>query len=1105
MLLTASRTSPSARLLQTRAVGSNVLTSTASLQSKCACQSREFCFGSWSSAPQTQQNRRHHGRFRYRYMESLNRNLSWENNAKDAIKKAMASFGRHADSSKYANMDQVKSWSDDLSGIRPGMNIEDVERSAIDHLIRGDNKANIRKTTLTGTHHFSRPQGAKKTTPADVLKATTENEDATFIDPITNRRKSKSSMTGPAARYEDLEGYKPTDFVDITAEADSAPKYEDLDKYGPIKDGKDTSKPAQEPKYNDLDKYEPVIDETPIKDESSAYKDLDNYGPVRWNEPDGLRKPTPEEDSKEYNDLHKYSSAKLDDPFTQRELTPEEQSKIYDDLDKYKPVHWNEPDGLRKQTDEELSKNYDDLHMYGAVYWNEPDGLREPTAEEASKNYGDLGLYEAVTWNEPDGLRQLTPEEKSKQYKDLDAYAAPFEVSKATLKAHEESQMDATPRGKPLAPKVDAPVENFARKYKDLGQYGPVRWNEPDGLRKLTPEEQSKNYDDLHLYGAVQWNEPNGLRQLTPEEKSKQYKDTRQYAARDLSPRVVRVHLEEASKEYKDLTGYRHFENGDATTPRVHPEEASKQYADLHKYSVYDNDGPETERTHPEQASKQYQDVSEYPSAGYEEPAKFEHVHPEQITKNYTDLDGYKPAGFVSQAQAYPAHPEEASKVYQDLHRYKAFGHNEPNGKISIPLDEVARGLREFDSKAGSQDVTDGPPVTYQRERNRFFPDFTETSIDTVDSRNAEQIRAATLRRAHESSQEQKSAETKDQPIVVETAAEDGKSADTPKSQNLTGNYTRDFPEEFAASWGTENSASKSTLLPKNTTGGTDVEGVTSSVDIDSAEAQSMDETSPAEFTRLQPALDRYGDKITKDAYSHEPQGLQTSYSEECGKSTMPITEKHYTSKKPETASYKILAYDPTSQTMNVAEATSAPRDEDSPMALSEVLLQLSNPAKFLPHFKPLQSQGYEVVSGSGDVLIFRKMGPATAQNGVEVTERINTARVNPIDMMGKPATGNFASPTGFVNYDTPFEHMDKPAPPYGWRADPEDELAWKEFMATKQRKEMPTKQRKKRRLGRKLVLGTAGLAGTAYALAVSAEYMSTKGLDPEKSRRRRQ
>ncbi|KAF4980034.1 hypothetical protein FZEAL_3896 [Fusarium zealandicum] len=1071
MLLTASRTSPSARLLQTRAAGSSALTSSVSLQSRCGSQTREFCFGAWSStSSESRQSRQRHRTLRYRYTESLNRNISWENNPKAAIKKAMAGFGRPVDPSKHANVKEAKPWLEDLVGIRPGKNIEDVERSAIDHLIRGDEKANIRKTTFNNMHHFVGRPDAKIATPKNVLKTATKTEDDTFIDPITNRRTSiMSSMARAAARDEAMAAYQPTDFVDVTAEADSAPEYQDLDQYVHDTDRKTNGKPVSAPKYNDLNKYEPVIDERPATEDSPKYEDLDNYGPVKWNEPDGRQKPTLEEDSKDYKDLHKYSATQLDDPFTtQRQLTPEEQSKLYDDLDQYRPVHWNEPDGLRKQSTEELSKNYDDLHKYGAVQWNEPNGLREPTPEELSKSYKDLNAYEPVAWSEPDGLRRLTPEEESKKYDDLELYEAPFEVSKSILEAHEKSQMDATPRGKPLAAKVDAPVEDFARKYNDLGKYGPVRWNEPDGLRQLTPEELSKNYDDLHLYGAVRWNEPDGLRRLTPEEQSKNYHDTRLYAPRDLSPRVARVHPEESSKMYKDLTSYHHFDNADVASPRVQPEEASKQYKDL----------------------------NEYPAAGYEEP-NFQQVHPEELTQNYADLGSYELSGFVSQAQAYPAHPEEASKVYQDLQRYTAVRHNEPNGKVSLPPDEVARGLREFDSKAGPQASPDGPSHAYKRKRNRFIPDFTETSVDIVDSRNAEETQAATVRKAHESSQKQDLAEAKNQQsTTAEATAEVMKETEATKSSHrLTGTYARDFPEEFATSGSSVNSPSRSTLFPKDKAEAFDPLAEASVVDEDGAEVGSMDESFPVENSRLQPVLDRCQGSVSKDTHSTEPQGLQTSFLEECGRSTMLINEKHYKSREPESVSYKILAYDPSSQTMNVAEA-SALSGDDAPMTLSDALLQLSSPAKFLPHFKPLQAQGYEVVSGSGDVLIFRKVRAGTASDaGLEGMAATYPTRVNPIDMMGRSAIGSFASPTGFVNYETLSESRDRPAPPYGSIANSRNSVSKKGLL---------TKQRKKRRLGRKLALGTVGIAGSAYVVAVTAEYLSTKGLDPERPRQRR-
>ncbi|PBP21058.1 conserved serine-threonine rich protein [Diplocarpon rosae] len=73
---------------------------------------------------------------------------------------------------------------------------------------------------------------------------------------------------------------------------------------------------------------------------------------------------------------------------------------------------------------------------------------------------------------------------------------------------------------------------------------------------------------------------------------------------------------------------------------------------------------------------------------------------------------------------------------------------------------------------------------------------------------------------------------------------------------------------------------------------------------------------------------------------------------------------------------YKILAYDPTTQSVSTAETTSIVPDASNPLTPAEVLLRLSNPSKFFPHFASLQTQGYEIVAGSGDVLVFRKVRP---------------------------------------------------------------------------------------------------------------------------------
>ncbi|KAM0223959.1 hypothetical protein ACHAQD_002321 [Fusarium lateritium] len=983
----------------------------------------------------------------------------------------MKGFNQPTDAGKFASMDQVKTWANDLCGLRPGANIEDVERSAIDHLFRGDKKANIHKATFTYGHHFSGPRANVKTPKNTRLSAVNE-EDATFIDPITNRRIPKPSTLGRAARYEDLAGYEPTDFVDVSTKADSAPKYNDLDKYKPTKDV--TTEQQDQQEYEDLDKYEPIVDEIPTQDQSVEYDDLDKYGPVKHNEPDGKLPNTIEEDSKEYDDLHKYSASNLDNPLSQHQLTAEEQSKVYEDLDQYKPMFWNEPDGKRAQSVEELSKNYDDLQKYEAVYWNEPDGLRERSSEEVSKDYKDLNSYGPVTWSEPDGLRRLTPEEESKKYDDLKSYESPFEASRSVLKAHEKAQMDTTMRGKPLAPKVDAPVEDFASKYDDLHKYGPVRWNEPDGLRKLTAEELSKNYDDLHLYSAVRWNEPDGLRPLSAEEKSKRYKDIHMYAARDTYSPMQRVHPEEASKIYKDLPGYREFDNADESEPRIHSEEASKQYTDLNAYAASGNDGSQVESVHPELASKEYKDLHEYPSAGFKETSRFQHVHPEELTKNYTDLGSYRPSSFASQAQAYPVHPEEALKVCQDLHQYASVRHSESkvsSGTMSVPLDEVARGLREFDSKAGSQDSLDTTSSAYYRNPNRSFPDSTETSVDDVDSGSAEAIRAAVLRRAYENSQ------------TVQGQALTGSNDDQVGSRQvsqepkLTGNYARDFPEEFVVSWSKDNSTSKSALYPNNH--GEEPGPMEEAIE-ENVEPESMDGSFPIEDVKLQPALDRYVGRRFKDSYSHKPQGLETSYSEECGHSTIPISQKHYTttdckmeanttSQEPDATSYKILAFDPTSKMMSVAQATSTVGTSGSSMSLADALVHLKDPAKFLPYFKSLQKQGYEVISGSGHVLVFRQMRLASEQSDDAVASAIDE-----MVMQG----GIFPTSNNISTDVTGQTYM-----PRGSRR------------STSSKGSNPTK---KRHIGRKVLVGTIGVSGSAYATAMLAEYLSTKGLDPK-------
>jgi hypothetical protein len=448
--------------------------------------------------------------------------------------------------------------------------------------------------------------------------------------------------------------------------------------------------------------------------------------------------------------------------------------------------------------------------------------------------------------------------------------------------------------------------------------------------------------------------------------------------------------------------------------------------------------------------------------------------------------------------------------------------------------------------------------------------------------------------------------------------------------KKVTGNFVRDFPEEFSASWSTKSSSVNSCLVPKNNT---DAWGYDKSpqglevsyqqevenkvrcaendyaMDIASKDGSGSTKTETALQRRLKVSKNKA--QADHDPYTKEPQGLETSYAEEEGNCGSPLFVKSYGCEKkaqqdndlvrdirsiyestygtidcnhrqvlknqgeprafeqkdedtemqkhiqnlehivresqyqvherymdvakilakqvpleeqgavstgetssvlneppvvassPEPTLYKILAYDPIMQTIKMAETTSVTSDTSSALTPAEVLLRLSNPTKFFPHFQPLQSQGYEIASGSGDVLVFRKVREGTPIAGIQsgaapAASSVPHGRkvVNPIDGMQsvpQPTTGNFASPTGFVNHDLPSDHpfisgidVRREEPVFSGRR-----TEWQDGDDVK---EEPGRTSKK--FGRGLLVGAAWVAACSYAVGVVAEFFKTGGTD---------
>jgi hypothetical protein len=452
----------------------------------------------------------------------------------------------------------------------------------------------------------------------------------------------------------------------------------------------------------------------------------------------------------------------------------------------------------------------------------------------------------------------------------------------------------------------------------------------------------------------------------------------------------------------------------------------------------------------------------------------------------YNEPDG-KPSSAVDMDTSHDA-ADEGEIDPSELRKYQPFGYNEPDGSNAEDVDATARSLEEFDRE--------------QRAGHRM------PYIEPTEQERAEDLdllRASDIRSAFEKTAAPK--ETVPRNVLetsmsrlatafdaeVQEAAESLKEAKQRSSEEkqLTGNYVRDFPEDFARSW-------TSSVIPETTVGST-----------------------AAGSSPLQPALDRLEKRSVKpsaeglpegyqpDFLSKEPQGLQTSYEKEVGGKTQPIVATQYgdvahMKAKPEDAItansapstspapsvptlYKVLAYDPSTQSINIADTTSMVTSTDAPMTPAEVLLRLSHPAKFVPHFGPLQAQGYEIASGNGDVLVFRKVRDAT-------TSPSTTPSINPIDMTGStprtfpdPATGRFASPTGFVNYDFP------PATKHRFVSNIDVRRAEPVFSGGKSRSEGG---RGKKSLPKRMVVGAAWVAGVSYALGVVGEYFRTGGAD---------
>ncbi|EAQ87493.1 hypothetical protein CHGG_04112 [Chaetomium globosum CBS 148.51] len=809
------------------------------------------------------------------------------------------------------------------------------------------------------------------------------------IDPITNRRVPNKSSKSPIVNHYgtppsllDALGGKNKDVRwhrNDTIASTSAPKYSDLHRYTAVR--------YQEPDGKPLDEQQ-----------VPKPADLAKYGPIRAHEPDGKYKLESESPANP-EELGKYGAVRAHEPDGKYKDVPESLVESQE-LDKYGAVRTHEPDGKYKLAPE-TPVSQKELDKYGAVRSHEPDGRYKAEAGEAtsSANSEELDKYGAFKSHEPDGAYKLEPEPTLTQ-EERGKYGA-FRSHEPDGKYKLESEAPATTRESKRYEAVRSyePEIKFAAEYTDtpdaaeLAAYSkPILAHEPDGMYAANHVESEYDAEELAKYRKPFFShEPDG-----------------KYAASYVKPQYDNAELSQ-------YTAFRsHEPDGKYAASYAKEEYDSSELATYGAFRSHEPDGkyavsyveekPDANELATYKAYRSHEPDGKYAASYVKEKPDSDEL------ATYGAFRSHEPDGKYAASNAAPAKPADAQK-------YQAFRSHEPDGKYAAEA-----------QASEAQDLANHEAFTYEDAETRPLPQQDQPNEEQEKSPYRKKVEELMARAAAESNVSGVSGRS--------SPPADSNNGRSQEPAALTGNYVRDFPEDFSKSWPAGTSEATSSLL--------------------SPEQKTSDGA-------VQPALERFG-KETGDS-SSKP-----------ANSAVP-------------ALYKILVYDPTMQCVEAAEMTSTVPDSTAALTPAEVLLRISNPAKFFPHFAPLQAQGFEIVAGSGDVLIFRKVhdGTTTAPN----------ATVNRIDMTGgqpngdySVAAGRFASPTGFVNYDLP--------PAAGrQRAVAREQEEAADAASKKERAAAGDVHKKgKRSLPKKVAIGAACLTGSAYSVGVVSEYFKKGGVD---------
>lgn len=1032
MLTTASQFTPRARSLHiqhaatARALGAGCVQGIRQRQ-----QTRGFRWGIWSNLDDefSQQVRRQQRMLKHRYFEQLNRRLSWDKHpfaehSRHALKRMMKSYwlssyqsGRLGDDAEPTRHES----NDNRNGVRPGRNIEDVERGAMDHLMFGEDDDPIQPHQFQ-SRNLKRRRIRKLKYASESLYGQPVEVDDCIIDPITNRKVAKQPLPISLNDGEDIpvktfKDYRSQSISPDGSEASPQPneapssvkkgaRYDDLLRCQPFQDLELDANLASSVEGLPGHRNDPHQHRAAVEEAHSKFSDLQ---PPKENVDDsGYKSVVADEIAGRVEDTEPRCTNRNNSETSETSYARNNE-QVYDELDVHGPVrHTGKPSGFK----EELVKP-EVLRRYRySIHPVEPGDFPESTAEGLRAKYGaaELKQYTALRQVEPQNGSGLTAEGVDQKCQNL-------------------GRRNKTR----LSERYDP---------KDAAKDGPFAVEEVDG-RSPSADALNEDHTALHNYdGPLSANDPD-----------------------DKRPSSTMEELSFLETQHDPHDGAHQYPEGRAA-------------AQL------------------EQAQEELN-------------ARIEYHDPQQVEPG----DGLK--GSMAGHEA--LEPLFSVKRGQGMKRSN---------------------LQCTASEKSEDGMVSGPDTLRE-------PASSGPHLEKLASVKQGQGKQSNYRGMLESrmSQHEQLSDAHDElaTLAIKLAKAKTQEVHVPE-RKFTGNYIRDFPEEFEKSW-TETLSS----TPKEAETMYETETLTNSEAMDGGLEGAFGRPSPSRF---QPALDRIGSsKAAIDQDGHDTKETETfeiSYNKghgeeikqhdtvfdaksdtitaiEEGTSTAveagaedfapeksrEAFEETTSAPENEPVLYKILAYDPTMQKINMAETTSLVPDFTSALSPADALLRLSHPTRFFPHFASLEAEGFEIVSGSGDVLVFRKVRPSRPEQAEEnpsdsaATEPSSTeSPVNPIDMTGRPrvvspASANFASPTGYVKYENlPETEASKLPPPPPPRVAYNINLRREEPVYSGPKQRVYGEQKQKKSVAQRLLVGGAWVAGISYGLGVVSEYFTTGGAD---------